>query len=109
MNCEKCQDRGFTEENHGLINRLCNCDKAREVAELYGIPWREDKDDESLSDIAAEANAFANALMPKLEGELDDSNNRTGQPDSDTGGDNPSQPKLKRQSRKTKKAGARAS
>ena len=39
MNCDKCQDRGFTEENHGLIIKLCNCGQARGVAEKYGIPW----------------------------------------------------------------------
>ncbi len=40
--CEKCGDRGFTEEDHGLIVILCDCDKAREVAEQVGVPWRED-------------------------------------------------------------------
>jgi len=39
--CEKCQDRGFTEKEHGLLNVLCDCGKAREVAERNGIPWRE--------------------------------------------------------------------
>ncbi|MBA7653141.1 hypothetical protein ES703_60984 [subsurface metagenome] len=43
MNCEKCQDRGFTEKEHGLIMVLCDCDKAREVAEREGIPWGEEE------------------------------------------------------------------
>jgi len=60
--CEKCQDKGFTEENHGLIRILCDCDKAREVVEREGIPWR--KDDSGIR-----------------------------QPDTNTGSDNPSEPK----------------
>ena len=42
MNCEKCQDRGFIEEEHGLNVILCDCEKGKEVAEKQGIPWRED-------------------------------------------------------------------
>lgn len=35
--CEKCQDRGFTEENHGLIMVFCDCEKGRELrAEVTG-------------------------------------------------------------------------
>ena len=42
MNCEKCQDRGFIElDGIGLRNQLCDCEKAREVAERNGLPWRE--------------------------------------------------------------------
>ena len=51
--CEKCQDRGFTEENHGLTMILCDCDKAREVAERYGIPRREDDSGTGHDDTAA--------------------------------------------------------
>ncbi len=36
--CEKCQDRGFTEQEHGLVMVLCDCDKAMEIAKT----WRED-------------------------------------------------------------------
>jgi len=41
MKCPKCNDRGFTEENYGITVILCDCDKAKEVAEANGIPWRE--------------------------------------------------------------------
>jgi len=41
MKCEKCKDIGFTEEGWGLIRTLCDCDKAREVAAVEGIPWIE--------------------------------------------------------------------
>ena len=45
MNCEKCQDRGFIEENHGLIVIACDCEagkryKAR-MQELLRIPKEE--------------------------------------------------------------------
>ncbi len=40
--CEKCQDRGFIEENHGLIVILCDCEKGKEYraqrAAILGIP-----------------------------------------------------------------------
>ena len=37
MKCEKCQDKGFTERNHGLLMVLCDCEagKAKRV-ELTG-------------------------------------------------------------------------
>ncbi|MCK5019555.1 MAG: hypothetical protein KAS32_21020 [Candidatus Peribacteraceae bacterium] len=38
MKCETCQDRGFTEQEHGLIMVLCDCDKAREIAKREDIP-----------------------------------------------------------------------
>lgn len=42
MKCEKCQDKGFTEEEHGLVIILCDCEAGRRVAEAQGIPWRKD-------------------------------------------------------------------
>lgn len=27
--CEKCQDRGFTEEEHGLLRVFCDCEKGK--------------------------------------------------------------------------------
>ena len=56
MNCEKCQDKGFTEENYGLIRTLCDCDKAREVAAVEGIPWGEPEGvvDDSISGIESD-------------------------------------------------------
>ena len=42
MKCEKCQDRGFIEENHGLIVILCDCEKGKEYRArqeaILGIP-----------------------------------------------------------------------
>ena len=38
MECEKCQDWGFTEQEHGLIRVFCDCLKGREVrAEITGV------------------------------------------------------------------------
>jgi len=67
--CEKCQDRGFTEENHGLIRIFCDCEKGKEYR--------------------AKMEAILN--IPKEE--VDDNTSGTGQPDTDTGSDNPSKPK----------------
>ena len=39
MKCLKCQDKGFIEKNYGLIGILCDCDKAKEIAAVEGIPW----------------------------------------------------------------------
>jgi len=40
--CEKCQDKGFTEENHGLLMILCDCEKGKEYRArheaILGIP-----------------------------------------------------------------------
>lgn len=59
MKCGTCEGLGYKEYEAGLIRLPCpDCKGIGEI-----------KDSESLSDIAAEANAFANALMPRLEGE----------------------------------------
>jgi len=29
MECEKCGDVGYTEEEHGLIRRMCDCEAGR--------------------------------------------------------------------------------
>jgi len=31
--CEKCQDRGFTELEHGLIRVFCDCEKGQALRE----------------------------------------------------------------------------
>ena len=42
MNCEKCLDKGFIEENHGLIVILCDCERGKEYRTqreaILGIP-----------------------------------------------------------------------
>ena len=77
MECEKCGDKGFTEEQHGLVMVLCDCEKAREVAEAQGMG-----------------------------GILDDntSDNRTGPIDSPIGGTNPRKSKQSRKQKTRKKA-----
>ena len=84
MNCEKCQDRGFTEENHGLIMRFCDCEKGRWLrSQITGQPLQS--------------------------GEIDDSINRTGQPDSTIGSEDTSRPKRTSKPKARKKTRARAS
>ncbi len=37
MNCEKCQDVGFIEREHGLIMVFCDCEKGKALkAEIVG-------------------------------------------------------------------------
>ena len=92
--CSKCQDRGFTEKNHGLTVILCDCDKAREVAERNGIPWRKE-------DITVE-------VLGKVVGRIN-GNSRTEPDNSDIGSGDTSQseqsskPKKKRKTRKKSK------
>jgi len=62
MICEKCQDRGFIEENHGLIVILCDCEKGREYRAqreaILGIPeatnWEMKFEDEDASNSRTE-------------------------------------------------------
>lgn len=63
--CETCQGKGFIEYEHGLIMVFCDCKKGRELrAEVTGPPT-----EETLVEVAAEANVLADTLMPRLEGE----------------------------------------
>ena len=77
--CGKCQDRGFTEENHGLIMVLCDCEKGRKLRAELGIPERESDD------------------------------NRTEPDNSNLGSGDTSQPKRTRKPKTKKKVGARTS
>jgi len=44
MSCEKCQDRGFTEREHGLVMVLCDCEKGKaKRAEITGEALNDDK------------------------------------------------------------------
>ena len=37
MICEKCQDRGFTEQEHGLVMVVCDCEAGKaKRAEMFG-------------------------------------------------------------------------
>jgi len=38
MECEKCQDRGFTEQEHGLIMVLCDCEAGKKKKAELGMP-----------------------------------------------------------------------
>jgi len=105
--CPECGGTGFT--YHEVIEIPCPlCSKPVEVVPPDAVePIEEDEEEcESLSDIAAEANAFAYALMPRLEGENDDSDSGTGQPNPNTGSgdtgqpEQPKKPKAKRKARK---------
>ena len=59
MNCAKCQDRGFIEENHGLIVILCDCEKGKEYRArqeaILGIPAENGDDLEHSNDSGTES------------------------------------------------------
>ena len=91
MNCEKCQDTGIIERNHGLEFSFCDCEigKAIEVKKraIYGIPeenWEVKFED------------------------TDDSNNRTEPDDSIIGGNYSSEPELTKEPKAKRKARKRA-
>ena len=85
MKCLKCKDRGFTEENYGLIKTLCDCDKAKEVAAVEGIPWGEP------------------------EGVVDDSSSGTESDNKPIGSGDPGQSKQPKKQKAKKKAGKKSS
>ena len=63
--CPKCLGTGFIEKEHGLFRPFCDCEKGIALrVEITG-----ETSEETLTEVAADANAFANALMPRLEGE----------------------------------------
>ncbi len=114
MNCEKCGDRGFTEQEHGLVMVLCDCEKGKELrAEITGetlpefpavsigggIPEGMEVP-ESITETSGDSGTESVANFEVI----DDSNSGTGQPDTDDGGGYPGQPKLKRKPKSKKKA-----
>jgi len=60
MKCPKCEGKGFIEFEHGLV--MVECDECGGTKEVEG---------ETFVEVAAEANDFAFALMPRLEGETE--------------------------------------
>jgi len=77
--CEKCQDKGFTEENHGLIMILCDCEAGKKMRAELGLPEV-----------------------------IDDSNSGTEPDDSNTGDDNTSKPEQPPKQKAKRKARKRA-
>jgi len=78
MKCETCQDRGFTEENHGLLMVFCDCEAGQKKRAELGLPEV-----------------------------IDDINSGIGQLDSTDGSDNPSEPQQPKKPRARKKAAKR--
>ena len=121
MECEKCQDRGFIEKEHGLIVVLCDCDKAREVAERNGIPLRENADVslEVSSEIGrmTEEVAYdaADVIIPELDpngvwgviGVIDDTIDGAGPDNQPVGSGDTGKPKLSKKRKAKNKARAR--
>ncbi len=82
--CEKCKDKGFTEENHGLLMIFCDCEVGKKLLakqrETYGYP----------------------------EEVKNDSDSGTGQPDTDTGSGDTGKPEKPKKRKAKRKAGKRA-
>ncbi|GAH38602.1 unnamed protein product [marine sediment metagenome] len=87
MECEKCQDRGFTEQEHGLIMVLCDCEKGKAMME----------------ELTGEA------TFPADNGVVNDSNSGTGQTNNITRSKDTSQSKRTRKPKKKKGTRKRAS
>jgi len=99
MECEKCKDKGFTEQEHGLVMVFCDCEKGKELqAEITGQPTGET------------VTMGSKELLGNLEIILNDNPIDSGdrQPDTDFGSGNPSQPKKPKKPKAKKKARARA-
>ena len=91
--CEKCKDKGFTEENHGLLMIFCDCEVGKELLakqrETYGYPEEAQEggivDDPELVIVS-----------------------RTGQLDTDTGSGDTGKPEKPKKRKAKRKAGKRA-
>ncbi len=110
MNCGKCQDRGFIEENHGLIVILCDCEKGKEYRArqeaILGIPEEGSEQIKAIRGIIEQGNEGIAQLKQEAH-ELglevvDDS--RTESDNTDTGSPDTSEPtKPRKRKRKRKK------
>lgn len=122
--CPKCEGKGFTELEHGLIQVKCeDCGGTGEIPD--GIEVAEGEEAEITGDGTGEVlpetkvipQGIDEYLLPngKLaweampEGEIDDSSSRTGQLDSDTGSKHPSKPKQRKKRKAKKQASKRSS
>jgi len=115
MECEKCQDRGFVEFEHGLIMEFCDCEKGRALrGEITGeIPEDNPKCliiPEALpgKTIDETADIFREIIEANKTEIADDSSNGDDLNHPITGSDNTSQPKQPRKQKKGKKPARRA-
>ncbi len=100
MECEKCQDWGFTEEEHGLIMVFCDCAKGEELrAEVTGQPLPP-------KPICAVIEAGEHVVPLEA---LDDSNSGTGPDNSNIGSPDTGKSKQPKKSRAKKKTRKRTS
>jgi len=115
MNCEKCQDRGFTEENHGLTMILCDCEAGKRKREELGLPDTKFNHAEAINNAVrtggeglAQLKQDAHELGIDFNEGIDDSNSRAGQPNSDIGSADTRKPKQPKKPKAKRKAGKRA-
>ena len=115
--CEKCEGKGFTEENHGLLMIFCDCEIGKELLakqrETYGYPEIPPCDSrEYMERVKAAGQASRNLLdverqvLPSKE--VNDNSSGTGQPDTDTGSGDTGKPEKPKKRKAKRKAGKRA-
>ncbi len=121
VTCPKCGDRGFTEQEHGLVRIFCDCGKGKELeAEVTG-----EAEDVPMSGsilisgtVADVIDVLGGTIEHSNDGEPfvsykenveHDSNSGTGQPDTDTGSGDTSQPQLTKKPKSKKKARKKSS
>ena len=116
--CEKCKDKGFTEENHGLLMIFCDCEIGKELLakqrETYGYPEEElpstlEEASEIVSNAAGSRPDFLSGkdYTDEVRGHNDNSS-RTGQLDTDTGSGDTGKPEKPKKRKAKRKAGKRA-
>ena len=118
MNCEKCQDLGIIERNHGLEFSFCDCEIGKAIREkkraIYGIP----------EDVSINGEKPSHLIIPTpIEGKTieetidiarelievaSDSDNRTKPDNTDTRSGDTSEPELRKKPKAKKRARKRA-
>lgn len=115
--CEKCQDRGFIEENHGLIVILCDCEKGKEYRAqreaILGIPKAEVDDEPKYLIIpkpieGKTIDETAEIAREIIKASRNDSSSRTESANPNLGSPDTSEPKQPSKPKKKKKPRKRA-
>ena len=109
INCEKCQDKGFTEKNAGLFMVLCDCEAGKKKREELGLP-------DPLSRMAEspepeKAKEIIEAPNDKPTEVVDDkpTNEGTGSDDKPTGSPDTSEPRKSSKRKARRKAAKKSS
>lgn len=108
--CEKCGDKGFTEEEHGLVMVACDCEQGKilsaemmgEVEQPIGSVIKVEEKEGRLN-VVAELTAEGVEKLKAIGMIKSDNDSGTGQVDSNTGSADTSQPQQHREHKAKKK------